>query len=55
MIDLARRSGQVKKIEARIVRKGDEFRLDYGAERITHVPATTKKKALKTLTACNQA
>ncbi len=42
LIDLARRSGAVKKIEARVVRKGDEFRLDYGAERITHVPATTE-------------
>lgn len=39
LIDLARRSGEVLKIEARVVRRGDEFRLDYGADTITHVPA----------------
>lgn len=38
LIDLARRSGQIRKIEARLVFMGDEFRLDYGADQITHVP-----------------
>lgn len=39
LIDLARRSGEILKVEARTVRLHDEFRLDYGAEQpIHHVP-----------------
>jgi recombination protein RecT len=39
LIDLARRSGEILKIEARLVRRHDEFRLDYGAPQpVHHVP-----------------
>ena len=39
MMDLARRSGQVKRITARVVRKGDKFDYAYGLdERLTHTP-----------------
>ena len=39
LIDLARRSGEIAKIEARIVMDGDTFEVDYGAGTITHRPA----------------
>lgn len=41
MIDLARRSGQLRDISARVVREGDEFEYEYGLdERLRHVPST---------------
>ena len=40
LIELARRSGQVKSIAARVVRKGDEFDYEFGLEeRLVHRPA----------------
>jgi recombination protein RecT len=40
MIDLARRSGQIVSISARVVRKGDFFRFSYGLnETLLHKPA----------------
>lgn len=40
-IDLARRSGQIKDISARVVREGDEFEYEYGlTEALRHVPST---------------
>jgi recombination protein RecT len=40
LIDLARRSGQVDSIQARVVKEGDEFDFAYGAEPfLTHRPA----------------
>lgn len=38
LIDLARRSGEVLKIDARVVRDGDDFEIDYGTDNIRHVP-----------------
>lgn len=39
LIDLARRSGQVRSIAARIVRQGDYFEYDFGLdERLEHTP-----------------
>lgn len=39
LIDLARRSGQISSISARVVRQGDEFKYEYGLhEDIKHVP-----------------
>lgn len=39
-IDLARRSGQIKDISARVVREGDEFEYEYGlTECLRHVPS----------------
>ena len=41
MIDLARRSGEVKDISARVVHAGDEFDYEYGlTEGLRHVPST---------------
>ncbi len=41
MIDLARRSGQLVDISARVVREGDEFEYAFGLEeRLRHVPST---------------
>ena len=41
MIDLARRSGQIKDISARVVHAGDEFEYEYGlTECLRHVPST---------------
>lgn len=40
-LDLARRSGQIKDISARVVREGDEFEYEYGlTECLRHVPST---------------
>lgn len=40
LIDLARRSGEVKKVVARVVYDGDVFAVEYGTnESITHTPA----------------
>lgn len=40
-IDLARRSGQIKDISARVVHEGDEFEYEYGlTEGLRHVPST---------------
>ena len=40
-IDLARRSGQIKDISARVVREGDEFEYEYGlTECLRHIPST---------------
>jgi len=39
LIDLARRSGEVLKIEARVVRRGEDFSLDYGEDKIRHIVA----------------
>lgn len=39
LIDLARRSGEILKVEARTVRQRDEFRIDYGSDQpVHHVP-----------------
>jgi recombination protein RecT len=39
MLDLARRSGKVSTISARVVREGDEFRYQYGLhEDLVHIP-----------------
>lgn len=39
LLDLARRSGQIEKVEARVVRKGDDFSYAYGTEPfIRHTP-----------------
>lgn len=41
MIDLARRSGEIKDISARVVHAGDEFEYEYGlTECLRHVPST---------------
>lgn len=41
MIDLARRSGEIKDISARVVHAGDEFEYEYGlTEGLRHVPST---------------
>ena len=41
MIDLARRSGQIRDISARAVHDGDEFRYEYGLnEDLVHIPST---------------
>ena len=41
MIDLARRSGEIKDISARVVHAGDEFDYEYGlTEGLRHVPST---------------
>lgn len=41
MIDLARRSGEIKDISARVVHQGDEFDYEYGlTEGLRHVPST---------------
>lgn len=46
MIDLARRSGQVKDISARAVYEGDEFEYSYGLdERLRHVPSGRVREA----------
>ncbi|WP_114146687.1 recombination protein RecT, partial [Escherichia coli] len=39
MIDLARRSGQIASLSARVVREGDEFRFEFGLdEKLIHRP-----------------
>lgn len=44
LIDLARRSGQIASIEARVVWKNDVFEFEYGLEpRLKHVPALDKE------------
>ncbi|MBY4798323.1 recombinase RecT [Collinsella sp. AGMB00827] len=41
MIDLARRSGELRDISARVVHEGDEFEYEYGLnETLRHVPST---------------
>lgn len=41
MIDLARRSGQLTDISARVVHEGDEFEYEYGLdEKLRHIPST---------------
>ena len=41
MIDLARRSGEIKDISARVVHQGDEFDYEYGlTEGLRHVPSS---------------
>ena len=41
MIDLARRSGELVDISARVVRAGDEFEYEFGLEeKLRHVPST---------------
>lgn len=42
LIDLARRSEQIEKVEARVVFDGDTFEIDYGAGTIRHVPKMLK-------------
>lgn len=40
LIDLARRSGQIESISARVVKENDKFEFEYGLnERLVHVPA----------------
>lgn len=47
MIDLARRSGEIKDISARAVYEGDEFTYQFGLdERLHHVPAAKRGKTL---------
>lgn len=44
LIDLARRSGQITKIEARVVREGDEFLYEYGLQpKLVHRPDPTSQ------------
>ncbi|EKF2878464.1 recombinase RecT, partial [Escherichia coli] len=39
MIDLARRSGQIASLSARVVREGDEFNFEFGLdEKLIHRP-----------------
>ena len=41
MIDLARRSGQLTDISARVVHEGDDFEYEYGLdEKLRHIPST---------------
>lgn len=48
LIDLARNSGQVRKVTARVVYEGDEFRVIQGTEeRIEHTPAFLTEDPLK--------
>jgi recombination protein RecT len=48
LIDLARRSGEVRKIIARVVFEGDDFRVIQGSEeRIEHTPAYLTEDPLK--------
>lgn len=43
MIDLARRSGQIASLSARVVREGDEFNFEFGLdEKLIHRPEKTK-------------
>lgn len=45
MLDLARRSGEIKSISARAVYEGDEFSYSYGLhEDLTHVPSAEPKQ-----------
>lgn len=47
LIDLARRSGQIVSISARVVREGDKFDYAYGLdERLTHVPSDDDSKPM---------
>ena len=49
MIDLARRSGQIKSIEARVVHEGDEFSYKFGLKPdLNHVPSGNKKNGAMT-------
>ncbi len=42
LVELARRSGQVQSVQARVVREGDEFAYAFGLDpRLDHVPAGT--------------
>lgn len=51
MIDLARRSGQIKDISARAVYEGDEFEYSFGLdERLRHTPAQGIVRSPETLT-----
>ncbi|WP_294378449.1 recombinase RecT [uncultured Slackia sp.] len=46
MLDLARRSGQIRSISARAVYEGDEFRYSFGLEEsLTHVPSGREHEA----------
>lgn len=45
LIDLCRRSGELAKLEARVVMEGDTFDIDYGAGTITHKPQIRKLEA----------
>ena len=48
MIDLARRSGQVASIEARVVYEGDEFDFEYGSNAfLKHKPTLTNQGKVK--------
>jgi recombination protein RecT len=52
LIDLARRSGEVVKVEARVVYSGDIFEVDYGTEaKITHKPNLSGKRTQKDIVA----
>lgn len=45
LIDLARRSGKIKSIEARVVREGDSFAVAYGLNpRLEHSPSLTQSE-----------
>lgn len=49
MIDLARRSGQIASLSARVVREGDEFNFEFGLdEKLIHRPEKTKMPRLPT-------
>lgn len=48
MLDLARRSGQIRDISARVVHEGDEFEYEYGlTEGLRHVPSTEPTEGRK--------
>ena len=47
MIDLARRSGQIISISARVVREGDDFHYEYGlTENLKHTPKTDESSPI---------
>lgn len=49
LIDLARRSGQIENIEARVVRECDEFEYQYGTTpHIRHIPRPSEKNTRRT-------
>lgn len=51
MIDIARRSGQIKDISARAVYEGDSFEFEFGLdEKLGHRPAAHAKRTPETLT-----
>ncbi|MFQ9380722.1 MAG: recombinase RecT [Escherichia coli] len=44
MIDLARRSGQIASLSARVVREGDEFNFEFGLDEKVNTPPRRKRR-----------